>query len=244
MIEPKLHKVAPVRRAREAAVLVLGYLSEDWSHNPTRWVEAVRAGGFRGSIYSLWWDASRILDVIPTLITGLAGPPDLLGKAINIKADWDRAQANAEQVGREHFWDCLADLPEKRVDLIGYSLGARVLFYALTEGRRPVTAPTCENLLLVGGAVRRNKSWDAARRAITGRAVNAYSRDDLILTTLFKVARLNTASPCGSKPIEFGKVNNVDLTGQVKHHFDYERVLPDVARKHLNWGRSLLRFWN
>ncbi len=241
MPEPKLEPIAVNKRTREAVLIVLGYLSEDASNSPGKWVDAVRSGGFGGSIYSLWWDASKVMDLVSLAVGGLGrGAPleTVIREVMSFKSDWDQAQANAKQVGREQFWDLFRGIPDKQVSVVAYSLGARVVYYALSEGRNSAPAAKFKDLILLGGALRRSKNWASAAKRVSGRIVNVYCQEDFILSTVFKIAQINPSSPCGLKPIESPKILNVDSTGQVKHHWDYDTVLPEVAREHLSWGRA------
>ncbi len=241
MLEPKLEPIAVNKRSREAVLIVLGYLSEDGANSPRKWVDAIRSGGFGGSLYSLWWDSSKVMDLLSLAVGGLGrGAPleTVVREVMSFKADWDQAQANAKAVGREHFWDLFREIPDKQVGVVAYSLGTRVVYYALAEGRKSVPAAKLKELILLGGALRRSKSWAAAAKGVSGKIVNVYCQEDFILSTVFKIAQVNPSSPCGLKPIEFPKILNVDSTGQVKHHWDYDTVLPAVAREHLSWGRA------
>lgn len=59
------------------------------------------------------------------------------------------------------------------ITLIGFSLGARMIFYALLELARNKAFGIVQNVYLMGAPVTANESeWKRARSAIAGRFVN------------------------------------------------------------------------
>lgn len=92
------------------------------------------------------------------------------------------------------------------VTLIGYSLGARVIFYCLEELLlRSETDPSIfdivENAILLGAPVTTDKPrWEGIRTLCTGRLVNGYIQNDWVLSFLHRTMNYG-------KPV----AGNVDL---------------------------------
>jgi hypothetical protein len=80
---------------------------------------------------------------------------------------------------------------------MGFSLGARVAYYIM-QGWPKTVDPRLKDIILLSGAVRRqaDKQWSLHVENITGKLVNIYNEDDLVLAYVFKVPSLNR-SPCG-----------------------------------------------
>jgi hypothetical protein len=72
-------------------------------------------------------------------------------------------------------------------------------------------------------------SWRICRRLVTGRLVNCYSKNDLILGLMFQLKRVklgvSTTSIfrpfCGTHPVDVHGVENVDVYHLISQHVDY-----------------------
>lgn len=136
-------------------VLVRGFLSaEEVSHREqAAWAEALRASGWRGSIYALWWDAFRPADVLSRLSISTMGkiswmlnplraalPLAFEGSASLAKAAHDllrEAEGRADEVATGHFSDLMNRVDSKKVSFLGFSLGARVVLGGLANWTPP-----------------------------------------------------------------------------------------------------------
>lgn len=92
-----------------------------------------------------------------------------------------------------------------------------------------------EQAVLLGAPVNTgrgdNERWHMARRAVAGRLVNAYSRSDWVLGTVYAGSSGFVRAAAGLCPVEgVAGVENVNLTALVPGHFSYlERdVLAEV----------------
>ncbi|CAN1226010.1 Uncharacterized membrane protein F35D11.3 [Linum perenne] len=106
-------------------------------------------------------------------------------------------------------WTIAIDRP---VTLVGYSLGARVIFKCLqTLAETERNAEVVERVVLLGAPVAiKNENWGAARKMVAGRFVNAYSTNDWMLGVAFR-ANLLTQGLAGIQPIEVPGIENVSL---------------------------------
>ena len=146
---------------------------------------------------------------------------------------WWVALHKAEKTGR-----MIADLIQRadgraRYTLMGHSLGARVIYYALDALAESGTKPRINDVHLLGGAVESNAAaWERVLPAIRGSIWNYCSDNDDTLRYLYKIGTLMQSSPIGLSPIEStsDRIQDVDVTQLVKSHRDYLRLFPDYIK--------------
>lgn len=116
------------------------------------------------------------------------------------------------------------------ITLVGYSLGARMIFYALLELSRRKAFGIVQNVYLMGAPITaREHEWALARSAVSGRFVNAYSRSDWLLAYLHRATAGGVRSIAGLHPVTFDcKIENVDVTHLVPGHLAYRALTPLV----------------
>eukprot|EP00124_Ichthyophonus_hoferi_P002761 Ihof_evm2s203 gene=Ihof_evmTU2s203 len=128
--------------------------------------------------------------VLHTLLAAVAWPATLLSAGEVIDNSWARCAHRADTAGI-----VLADTLAARVQghrpvvLIGYSLGARMIFACLEElARRKVPVKgLVEDVYLFGAPVPNDiERWQTARNVVAGRFVNCYTQDDWILGFLYR----------------------------------------------------------
>lgn len=113
------------------------------------------------------------------------------------------------------------------VSLIGYSLGARAIFYALAELARVKAYGIVQDVYLFGATITANKkTWLDVRSVVSGRFVNGYARSDWVLGYLFRAtAAGNTVA--GLRPVEgIPRLENVDITDKISGHLSYRPMMP------------------
>lgn len=190
------------------------------------------------AIYLLWSETlvQGVQQVLAATIAGglvgaLAWPLWLTKLGYFIDNPWSNALDRAHSCGL-----ILADVLSKRkmgvrpITLVGFSLGARVVFYALVELARKKNYGVVQNVYLIGAPVTANdKTWKEARSVVAGRFVNAFSRTDWILGWLFRATTGGLGSIAGLRPVErVPEVENVDVTQTVPGHLQYRAFMPLV----------------
>ncbi len=220
MDDPWIRRVAPAlepaTKPSEALVYIQGYLSDrdDSEERQERWVECLRAAGWRGSVYHLWWDASSLRGF---------GKDAIQGRVLH----WWKVKSRAKRVGVEHVESLIREnVNEQKISLVGHSLGARVAYYAVLNSKIKL-----ENVVLLGGAIRRDSSreWGDVADRLDGKLVNVYNESDIVLTALTKSINLRQ-NPCGRKPIKQAhpKIINVeDRDGD--NHSHYKRHMLETV---------------
>jgi hypothetical protein len=117
------------------------------------------------------------------------------------------------------------------VTLVGFSLGARVIFRALEDLAATGDCGVVHDVVLMGGAFNEDADrWRFARRAVAGRVVNAFSTRDLVLWALFRIAEFESDA-AGIGPICVEGVENVDVTHLARGHLNYRNVMPVLLQR-------------
>ncbi|MFW6086123.1 MAG: DUF726 domain-containing protein [Myxococcota bacterium] len=250
-------EITKVREGRGPAVICLnGFLTEG-DHNTRDWRDGLRPHFKHNPMYHVAWESKNLRAVgdafkgatrdaaVRTVVANLSKRASR--KAINpltwgtlftgvARNPWHVALAKAAQTGI-----LLADLLARTKHrsgfiLVGHSLGARAILYALqslsTKPRKVV-----KDAYLLGGAVDAEpKSWRAAASAVSGTIYNCYSRNDLILRHLYRCSMLSKEEPAGIRPIRVpgGNIRNLDVSSFVPGHTEFKRALPAI----LEWAHT------
>lgn len=113
------------------------------------------------------------------------------------------------------------------VSLIGFSLGARVIYHTLKELHELSSGEIfIQDVILLGGAVKNDPvMWSELLTEIAGRAVNVYSRCDLVLKRMYGLAMLGKRKPVGRGAVMCGKMENYDASSYISGHKEHTRQL-------------------
>lgn len=142
---------------------------------------------------------------------------------------WSNALDRAKSAG-----SVLADvllhrhLGVRPITLIGFSLGARVIFYALIELAKQKAFGIVQDVFILGATVTApTKTWLQARTAVSGRFVNGYARNDWVLNYLFRATSGGLNTVAGLRPVEnVPGLENVDVTDKISGHMSYRTFMP------------------
>ncbi|KAK7376059.1 hypothetical protein VNO78_34909 [Psophocarpus tetragonolobus] len=164
-----------------------------------------------------------MMTVLSSLLTALAWPAALLAATDFIDSKWTIAINRSNKAGKLLAEVLLRGLQGNRpVTLIGYSLGARVIFKCLQYlAKTENGAELVEKVVLLGAPIPiMDENWEAARKMVAGRFVNAYSRNDWMLGVAFR-ASLFTKGLAGIQPVDVPGIQNVDVTDHIEGHSSY-----------------------
>ncbi|EIN14328.1 DUF726-domain-containing protein [Punctularia strigosozonata HHB-11173 SS5] len=167
--------------------------------------------------------------VMTALMSALQWPIILTKLGYLIDNPWSNALDRAKAAG-----GVLADVLIQRhlgvrpVTLIGFSLGSRVIFYALLELARQKAYGIVQDVFIMGTTVTASTStWHAARSAVAGRFVNGYARNDWVLNYLFRATSGGLNTVAGLRPVQgVPGLENVDVTDKVAGHMSYRAFMP------------------
>jgi hypothetical protein len=131
--------------------------------------------------------------------------------------------------------DSLRDrnLGNRPVTLLGFSLGARVIFYCLRELADKGAFGLVQNVYLFGSPIVAKKDeYLKARTVVSGRFVNGYSTNDWILGYLFRATNGGISRVAGLAAVDgIPGLENFDLTESVNGHMDYRAAMPRLLRE-------------
>ncbi|CAN1226012.1 Uncharacterized membrane protein F35D11.3 [Linum perenne] len=130
-----------------------------------------------------------MLTVMGALMAALYLPTTILAATSFIDSTWTIAIDRTDKAGKLLAEVLLNGVHGNRpVTLVGYSLGARVIFKCLqTLAETERNAEVVERVVLLGAPVAiKNENWGAARKMVAGRFVNAYSTNDWMLGVAFR----------------------------------------------------------
>ncbi|EFY90233.1 DUF726 domain protein [Metarhizium acridum CQMa 102] len=130
--------------------------------------------------------------------------------------------------------DSLMDrsLGTRPITLVGYSLGARVIFSCLQELAKRGAYGLVQNIYLFGSPiVFKKEEFIRARTVVSGRFVNGYNRNDWILGYLFRLTNGGIRRVAGLAPVEAPWVENIDVTEEVPGHMQYRTAMPTLLIK-------------
>ncbi|KAH1206363.1 hypothetical protein AAZX31_16G117200 [Glycine max] len=136
-----------------------------------------------------------MMTVLSSLLTALAWPAALLAATDFIDSKWTIAINRSNKAGKLLAEVLLRGYQGNRpVTLIGYSLGARVIFKCLQYlAKTENGAELVEKVVLLGAPIPiKDENWEAARKMVAGRFVNAYSRNDWMLGVAFRARYMKT----------------------------------------------------
>jgi hypothetical protein len=112
--------------------------------------------------------------------------------------------------------------------LIGFSLGARVIFYALIELARQKAFGIVQDVFLLGATVTApTRTWCETRSVVSGRYVNAFAKNDWVLNYLFRATSGGLNAVAGLRPIkDVPGLENVEVTDKIAGHMSYRAFMP------------------
>ncbi|CAK5280768.1 unnamed protein product [Mycena citricolor] len=167
--------------------------------------------------------------VMTALMSALQWPLILTKLGYLIDNPWNNALDRARAAG-----SVLADVLIQRhlgvrpITLVGFSLGARVIFYALVELAKHKAYGVVQDVVLLGTTVSvSTHTWCETRSVVSGRYVNAFARNDWVLNYLFRATSGGVGTVAGLRPVEnVPGLENVDVTDKIAGHMSYRTFMP------------------
>lgn len=125
------------------------------------------------------------------------------------------------------------NLGERPVTLVGFSLGARVIYSCLIELCKKKALGLIENVFIFGTpVVRKKEHLVMARSVVSGRFVNGYSDKDWVLAYLFRATAGGFSAVMGISPIEgIEGIENFNCTELVDGHMAYRQNMPKLLKE-------------
>ncbi|KAI5366291.1 Putative alpha/Beta hydrolase [Septoria linicola] len=180
---------------------------------------------------------------LTTLMAGLSTPMILAKISYLIDNPWSVSCARADAAGL-----ILADsiiernLGVRPVTLVGFSLGARVVYACLKELARRGGIGLVQNVYVFGSPVVVKKDdWIKAKSVVPGRFVNGYATNDWILGYLFRATGGGVMRIAGLASVDIAGIENIDVTEDVPGHMAYRAMMPTLLDK-VGWAVESLEY--
>ncbi|QHS73002.1 Mil1p SPAR_F00300 [Saccharomyces paradoxus] len=211
-----------------------------------------------GDLYSLYWEPEMLksigqtvsivaTEIFTTSLQQILGATVLTALISSIQ--WPMALSklgyildNPWNVSLDRAWSAgkiLADtliarnLGARPITLVGFSIGARVIFSCLIELCKKKALGLIENVYLFGTpAVMKKEQLVMARSVVSGRFVNGYSDKDWFLAYLFRAAAGGFSAVMGISTIEEVEgIENINCTEFVDGHLNYRKSMPKLLKR-------------
>ncbi|KAG5192965.1 hypothetical protein JKP88DRAFT_260842 [Tribonema minus] len=195
---------------------------------------------WRARVQLVWQSATRKIlaeclrhTQLGPVVSAASLPLALLDAAAGLDSPWTIALQRSKECG-QLLADVLLARPAgaRPVTLVGYSMGARVIFACLealaAAGERG--HGIVEAAVLMGAPIgKRLKRWRRARSVVAGRLVNCYSTKDFVLALVYR-SKSWKVGVAGVSPVEAPglSVENLDLSHLLAWHLNYPKLLPHV----------------
>ncbi|KAI1122989.1 hypothetical protein F5Y10DRAFT_62774 [Nemania abortiva] len=188
----------------------------------------------RSLVESAAWGLVRAEILKRTVLVTLQGalwPLFLLNSASNIDNPFSLARNRSEKAG-QILADALVNRVqgERPVTLIGYSLGARVIYSCLRALAERRAFGLVDTVVLIGAPVPSNQGhWEMMRSVVAGKLFNVHSSNDYILAFLYRGTSLQLGiaglSAVGS---DVEGVEDLDLSEEVHGHLRYPGLIAPI----------------
>ncbi|KAI4657747.1 uncharacterized protein J4E78_006135 [Alternaria triticimaculans] len=166
-------------------------------------------------------------------MTAAMWPLGLLKIATLLDNPFSKAKYRAEKAG-EVLADALINKVqgERPVTLVGYSLGARLIFSCLEKLAERKAFGLVENVVLVGAPCPSDVAdWRRIRSVVSGRCVNVFSKSDYILGFLYRTSSMQLGVAGLQPVVGVHGVQNVDVSDIVDGHLQYRFITGSILRK-------------
>lgn len=172
--------------------------------------------------------------ILAGIISAITWPASLLTLASVIDNPWGVCCRRSAQVGKQLAEVLVQGQHGRRpVTLIGFSLGARVIYYCLQElCRKKASAGIVQDAIMLGAPVPGYaKDWEKFRTVVSGRIINGYCQGDWLLRFLYRSSS-GSLRIAGLMAVDWQdrRMFNFDLSDIVTGHMDYAKKMDVILR--------------
>lgn len=189
-----------------------------------------------GLVTSAAWGYAQKELIAHSLFADLAAamwPIGLLKVSRVIDNPFSVAKGRADKAG-EVLADALVNKAqgERPVTLIGYSLGARMIYTCLMSLARRKAFGLVESAVLIGApAPSDTADWRVMRTAVSGRLVNVYSQNDYVLGFMYRSSSVQYGVAGLQKVEGLPGVENFDVSEDITGHLKYRYLIGSILKK-------------
>lgn len=124
---------------------------------------------------------------------------------------------------------------ERGVTLIGYGLGARVIYACLMQLSEKRVFGAIENAVMLGTPCPSDvRSWAGMRSVVAGRLVNVHSKNDYLLGFMYRTGSWQYGIAGLEKIQGVHGIENLDVSNLATNHIRYQHLVNIVLKK-LHW---------
>ena len=187
-------------------------------------------------VSSAAWGYAKSEMIKRTVFAGLMDamwPLALLKVSRVVDNPFSVARSRADKAG-EVLADALINKAqgERPVTLIGYSLGARVIYSCLMSLAKRRAFGLIESVVLIGApAPSTTADWRVMRSVVASRLVNVYSENDYVLGFLYRTSSIQLGVAGLQKVEGIPSVENVDVSESVSGHLRYRYLVGHILKK-------------
>ncbi|KAI9737276.1 MAG: hypothetical protein M1818_005809 [Claussenomyces sp. TS43310] len=247
--------VAPEDRRLRVSIGISGWLTQQ-EDIITPW----RVLGHQSEVFALRWELAALMKlgtslqslvksaawgvakkeiiartVFASLMTAL-WPLSLLKLSAVVDNPFSVAKSRADKAGLV-LADALINKAqgERPVTLVGYSLGARMVYSCLMSLAERHAFGLIESVVLIGAPAPSDASvWRAMRSVVAGRLVNVYSENDYILAFLYRTSSIQYGIAGLQEVQDVKGVENVNVSEMVSGHLRYQYLVGSILDK-IGW---------
>lgn len=171
--------------------------------------------------------------IFATLASALVLPYGLAKAARVVDNPFSVAVARSEKAGVV-LADALINKVqgERPVTLMGYSLGARVIYSCLNELANRKAFGLVESVCIMGSPVPSDPiNWRRIRSVVAGRVINVYSTNDYLFAFLYRANSLQFGIAGLQAIPDVQGIENVDISSVVEGHTQYRFLVGSVLQK-------------
>lgn len=175
--------------------------------------------------------------ILTALMSAIQLPMALLKLSYLLDNPWNVSLDRAWKAGKILADTLLAgNLGVRPITLVGFSLGARLIYSCLIELAHRGGFGLIENVIILGTPIAvRTDQIALAKSVVSGRFVNGYSRKDWILGYLFRATGGGINTVAGLTALEnVHGIENLDCTDLVEGHMSYRKAIPKILKR-LEW---------
>ncbi|KAI3547970.1 YSIRK family gram-positive signal peptide [Colletotrichum abscissum] len=189
-----------------------------------------------GLVSSYAWNYVKIEILKRTVLASLWAalwPAYLISAASKIDNPFNLARNRSDKAGRVLADALIAKVQgERPVTLVGYSLGARVIYSCLRSLAERQAFGLVDTVVLIGAPVPSNREhWQVLRSVVSGRIVNVYSETDYILGFLYRTTSLQLGIAGLQEVKDIERVENLNLSAEVSGHLRYPSLIAKILTR-------------
>lgn len=175
--------------------------------------------------------------VLTALMSAIQLPMAILKLSYILDNPWNVSLDRAWKAGKILADTLIAgNLGVRPITLVGFSLGARLIYSCLIDMAKRGGLGLIENVIILGTPITvKSDQLALARLVVSGRFINGYLKKDWILGYLFRATGGGIQSVAGLQEVtSVHGIENVDCTDLVEGHMSYRKAIPKILKR-LEW---------